>query len=819
VDADPASILARAMGCEAGYRQVTEWRRADRSRITPVPPGHWLLLWDTSPFRARLTLPGSGLPENVESIPARGGFIACFPPRDPRQGQDARLEFEQYKGVDDRFEAGVRFLAPEPARASGAPLEDTTACVLLTNGRGAMSRLRINLGDIQSKYDCLLGANLDGSVPVDRHIFAKRLRVWVDADGFITPLNGDNLIDFEPGPPAHWRFVANAGDGRSVEIHAVIDLLPDLNTVAIQFSRPNPERVASRLGRPLPPGASVKLTVRVDIEDRNFHWETKRNDAADHHFASRCRALEGRADAVGFEFTPAADRQLRVWADAGRFHSEPEWCLNIPHPIEATRGQEGCGDAYSPGWFELGLAPSATVTLVASAESELPIHGSLSTFVAERTQRNELALAQAHLNPEDALGHSLVIAAQAYVVRRGDAKSVIAGYPWFLDWGRDSLICARGLISAGMLGEVRDLLITFGRFEQGGTLPNSIHGTDASNRDTSDAPLWFGVVAEELAVHLPDLYRTPVDASGRTLGTVLRSIACGCLQGTSNGIRVDAPTGLLWSPSHFTWMDTNHPAGTPREGFPIEIQALWIRLLRQLDRLQAEPWEGRGESWGDLARRTEKSMHDFFWLEEYGWYSDVLLAGQDHPARMSPQSTALRSNCLLVIALDIDRHPRFADRARRMVDAAARHLVIPGALRTLAPLPVIPPLPIRRPDGGLLNDPDHPYWPRYEGDEDTRRKPAYHNGTAWTWTFPAFCEALVKAYPEDPLALQAARAHLGGIDRLLDAGCLGHLPEIVDGDAPHRQRGCDAQAWGTTEALRVWRWLSDRAAGSTSSKS
>ena len=207
VDTDPSSILARATGCEAGYRPVTEWRRADRNRITPVPPGHWLLVWDSAPFRARLTLPGTGLPENVESIPAQGGFIACFPPRNPRQGQDARLEFEQYTGVDDRFEAGVRFLAPDPARATGVPPEDPTACVLLTNGRGAMSRLRINLGDIQSKYDCLLGANLDGSVPVDRHIFAKRLRVWVDADGFITPLNGDNLIDFEPGPPAHWRFV------------------------------------------------------------------------------------------------------------------------------------------------------------------------------------------------------------------------------------------------------------------------------------------------------------------------------------------------------------------------------------------------------------------------------------------------------------------------------------------------------------------------------------------------------------------------------------------------------------------------------------
>ena len=185
----------------------------------------------------------------------------------------------------------------------------------------------------------------------------------------------------------------------------------------------------------------------------------------------------------------------------------------------------------------------------------------------------------------------------------------------------------------------------------------------------------------------------------------------------------------------------------------------------------------------------------------------MLLAGRETPARTAPPSNALRSNSLFVVALELDRHPEFATRARRMVRAAAQYLVVPGALRSLAPLPVIPPLPIYGHHGGLLNDPNHPYWPRYEGDEDTRRKPAYHNGTAWTWTFPTFCEALVKAFPEDARALAAARAYLGSCDDLLARGCPGHLPEIVDGDAPHMQRGCDAQAWSATEVLRVWRWL------------
>jgi glycogen debranching enzyme len=117
------------------------------------------------------------------------------------------------------------------------------------------------------------------------------------------------------------------------------------------------------------------------------------------------------------------------------------------------------------------------------------------------------------------------------------------------------------------------------------------------------------------------------------------------------------------------------------------------------------------------------------------------------------------------------------------------------------------PLPIYGNNGRLLNDPSAPYWGHYEGDEDTRRKPAYHNGTAWTWTFPVFCEALARAWNFSPEAVAAAKAYLGSMDRLLQEGCIGQLPEILDGDIPHTQRGCDAQAWGVTEALRVWKLL------------
>jgi predicted glycogen debranching enzyme len=351
-----------------------------------------------------------------------------------------------------------------------------------------------------------------------------------------------------------------------------------------------------------------------------------------------------------------------------------------------------------------------------------------------------------------------------------------------------------------MIEEVKQLLITYGRFEEGGTLPNSIHGEDASNRDTSDAPLWFGIVCEELAPLLDQpLSAIRVDQKGRTLPDVLQSIAEGYLRGTSNGIRVNPASGLVWSPSHFTWMDTNYPAGTPRAGYPVEIQILWLRLLRHLAKLNLQR---NGEPWSALAGRAETSLNKYFWIEDRGYLADALQAPNGESAERSVRDDALRSNYLMAVSFGLIT----GERARRCVEAAARYLVVPGALRSLAPLPVSPPLPIHG-NHGLLNDPNHPFWGRYEGDEDTRRKPAYHNGTAWTWTFPVFAEALVRAWDAQPEAVAAARAYLRSSERLLNEGCLGHLPEIVDGDAPHQQRGCDAQAWSVTEALRVWKIL------------
>jgi starch synthase (maltosyl-transferring) len=384
------------------------------------------------------------------------------------------------------------------------------------------------------------------------------------------------------------------------------------------------------------------------------------------------------------------------------------------------------------------------------------------------------------------------------------------------------------LLAAGMVEDVKQIILTFARFEEKGTLPNTIHGEDARNRDTSDAPLWFGIVCEELAnvgqasglsSEAPNpglssaspatggrpgpLYSTIVDRRGRTIAGVLSSIAGHYRGGTPNGIRMDEESALIWSPSHFTWMDTNFPAATPREGYPIEIQVLWIRLLRQLKRIGAE---GDGQTWAALADRAEASLKKYFWLEDSGYFADLLIAGRGKPAAAAIVDRALRSNYLLAVSLGLVA----GERAQRCVDAALRYLIVPGALRSLAPVPVSPPLPIYGSDGHLLNNPTEPYQGRYEGDEDTRRKVAYHNGTAWTWTFPVFCEALASAWDFSPHAIAAAKAYLGSMEQLMNEGCLGQIPEILDGDAPHQSRGCDAQAWGVTEALRVWRLLDRR---------
>ena len=816
---DACAALAKATA-RSGPPLVIPVDRYDRNRVVCVPPGHWLLVLDDAPFDARIHRQGDG---NVHrrSTPWDRGHCLALPPGEPgdlviswrRRGTDAELLAETL--------LSIRLL---PAAATAGALTSSDGLALLTNGRGGMARLHADLGRIASKYDCLLGANLHPSVPCDRHIFAKRLRAWVVADGFITPLDGPRLAEFSAGPPASWAFVAHAGDGRTVEIHLGVDLVPGENTVVMRFHRP---AGSPRWGADLPADRRVHVVVRLDLEDRSFHQETRRDDALDRHWRASLRPLPGGA---GFRFAPAPDRAIEAQCDHGTWHDEPEWSLGIQHPIEAERGMNGQGDAFSPGWFGLPLAPGAIATVQLAAESAAePLRRGdpaspdpLADITHLRSKRLVEHLAQAGLSdPRDAgdssqappspLAIRLAAALDAFLVRRGAGTTVIAGYPWFLDWGRDTFIAGRGLLAAGRTDEVQQILQTFARFVDRGTLPNILAGEEAANRDTSDAPLWFALLAEELAAIRPGLWNEPLPATQRqsvgTLAEAVAAIAAGYLAGTPNGIRVDPASALVFSPAHFTWMDTNHPAATPRTGYPIEIQALWIRLMRRCAVLAAPCPDRRG--WTGLADLATASL-ERYWLEDRGWFGDQL-AAQAQPSASSSAAAAetarlddaLRPNQLLLVTLGLVHGPR----ARRMVDACRRWLLVPGALRSLAPLSVDLPLAVIH-NGKLLNDPLRPYFGRYEGDEDTRRKPAYHNGTGWVWLLPLFCEAYALAWDRHPDAVAAARAWLASCAPLLGGGCIGQLPELVDGDAPHRERGCDAQAWSIAEALRVEKLLS-----------
>ncbi len=792
-EAAACDLLSALQTAAASHRDppaVTTWSVGDAHRVVPVPPGWWILARDPQPFRVTL-FGDADIPRHVEAVPTAKGWVAILPPTDIA----ARQRLELVRGGTPPVIGALLRLAKIPDYTAHDEL-DLNGIALLTNGRGGMARIAVDLGRVYSKYDCLLGANLHPTAPCDRHVLAKRVRVWVNADGFVTPLDRNNLIGFEAGPPARWRFSASAGDGRMVTIELDADMLAGANTTVLRFTRPDASPV---WGSPLPPTAAVRLIIRVEVEDRSFHGETMRSAAAEAHLAGHTAPLTDRA---GFAFVPATDRRLTVSADAGRYRHEAEWCTGIPHPVEADRGMTPAGDGWSPGWFEIPLQAGGSVHLVASAEADVPSDLMVRDFFTTRLIAVQRALSRAGLAEQDRFGRQLVTASQAYIVNRDQGKTVIAGYPWFLDWGRDTFIAARGLLTAGMHDEVRQLLTTFGRFEEGGTLPNLLNGDRAENRDTVDAPLWYAVVLEELtAIAGAKTLDLPVDGK-RTLADVVRSIACGYLAGTANGIRVDPEAKLVWSPPHFTWMDTNYPACTPRCGYAIEIQVLWIRLLRQLVRLKAAPAPGQ-PPWSDLAEQALASFLTYFWLPERGFLADVLLAPDGGPAKHAVRDDALRPNQIFAVSLGV----LSGDLARLIVAACYRHLAVPGAVRSLAPLPVSVPLELRAADGRILGDPLHPYRGTYSGDEDTSRKPAYHNGTAWTWPFPSLCEALVMAWERSPAAVTAARALLGSTDLLLHGGCVGQLPEILDGDAPHHQKGCDAQAWSVTETLRVWRIL------------
>ena len=607
---------------------------------------------------------------------------------------------------------------------------------ILSNGTGAASQVRVGWGVIASQYDAFLAANPNPDVPSDRLNLWARTRCWLQREGYTRELDAKCVRRFTADPAgrfARWEFHVPCGMGHETAFEFELSLVRGENMAHLAVRRV--DSGADDVGD------QIRLVFRPDVEWRSFHATTKAYAGLDELFPKSCTPV-----ADGVEFSPY-DGKFRLSVAGGVYHHEPQWEYNVPHPEDAARGQDGVGDLFSPGWISADLKVGDAVVIAGELCGKDGAGGMMRGVVALDGSR----LAATVLPLAEALRESLDL----FIVRRDDLKTVIAGYPWFLDWGRDTFIFMRGMIAAGMIGDSVKILQAFASFEENGTLPNIIYGKTAGNRDTTDAQLWFIRCVEELEA------AAGASAATARLRKTCESIVDNYTKGTSNGIKVDSASGLVWSPSHFTWMDTNYPACTPRVGYPVEIQALWISALRFLGR-------------DDLAAKALGSLKRLFKRKEASGYFDCLAAPNGESAADATPEDAIRPNQLFLITLGILDDPSIL--------RATEELLVPGGMRSL--------------------NAGHPlYCGVYEGDEDTRRKPAYHNGTVWGWVFPLYAEALFKT---DACSRESALSLLASSVENLNAGCLCHVSENADGDAPHAQKGCTAQAWSDSELLRVW---------------
>jgi predicted glycogen debranching enzyme len=783
---DPARFCASE---DSGLPACVAWTwPADTRRHVMVPEGQVLLVRAEHPFDAAITSGERSLAAETAVLFDDGQWgafllIAPYEPTlDGTRAEHRSLVTTVYTPQGVRRDASALLVLPPAGAArvatrfSGVQVRaDSSLAAVLSNGAGAIAYVRAAWGEVHSQYDCLLGANPDARVPVDKTIFWTRCSTWLRYRGYSQEITKACLAHFEADPGgrfAEWSFHVPCGMGRWVPLVFRLEMAHGVNRVRLIVARHNKQGG-------LDPHDAVTVIMRPDIEWRSFHQKTKAFLGPEREWPAALQPTD-----KGFRFTPAPGETYGIEADLGVYHQDPLWTYMVGHPEEAERGLESQSDLFSPGWFEVPLEGTQESVLTAWRkdgweEDENPGVGSRESGVGSRKSEGLLPL------PE-ALSQALSL----YVVRRDALRTVIAGYPWFLDWGRDTLIVLRGLIADGRYRESLSILNEFGRFEERGTLPNIIHGTTVGNRDTSDAPLWFCVAAGDLMAATDEQTVLGATCGNRTFRDVLVSIVTHYRDGTPNGIRMDPESALIYSPPHFTWMDTNYPAATPREGYPVEIQALWIASLRLVARkIDA--------SWSVLADRASDSLARYFIVKE-GWLADCLRAAPGVSAEKATQEDTLRPNQLLAVTLDALRDREL----EASIVQACEGLLVPGAIRSVADRPVRADMSVWR-DGVLLNDPHHPYQGRYLGDEDTRRKPAYHNGTAWTWQFPLYVEALAKVFGAS--ARRAGLSLLGSSVEHVNRGCACQPPEICDGDAPHAARGCGAQAWGVSEWLRVWK--------------
>ncbi len=504
----------------------------------------------------------------------------------------------------------------------------------------------------------------------------------------------------------------------------------------------------------------VTLKARPFLSIRDFHGMQHENAA--------------------FRFEPSESFEHVVWQpydgapgvvarSNGHYRHEPTWYRNFLYSEEAARGLDATEDLASPGVFHWDLAAKPAVWVFTPGDQRLN-HLESTEELYVMTRRAELARREAFESP-------LHRAADAYLVKRGAGRTIIAGYPWFGDWGRDTFIALRGLcIATGRLEDARDILVEWAGAVSEGMLPNRFpdHG-EAPEFNSVDASLWYVIAVHEYIcaaeTHRPASFI--VDCHTQKLRTAVEDILAGYSSGTRFGIRADED-GLLacGQPGvQLTWMDAKVGdwVVTPRIGKPVEIQALWINAL----------WIGLQSSsrWEHLFERARASFAERFWNEATGSLFDVI----DCDHQPGTNDASIRPNQIFAIG-GLPLALLEGERARRVVETVQAKLLTPIGLRSLAP-----------------GEPN--YAPRYEGGV-WQRDGSYHQGTVWPWLIGAFVEAWARVNGDD----DAARARfLAPLREHLATAGLGHLSEIADAEAPHTPRGCPFQAWSLGELLRLER--------------
>jgi predicted glycogen debranching enzyme len=637
---------------------------------------------------------------------------------------------------------------------------------LSTNGIGGFASGTV-AGTLTRRYHGLLVAAL--APPLGRTLLATKLDETIDYDGVTRALSTNRWAGGVVDPQGYRDLERFELEGTTpVWTYAIADALVekrvwmerDANTTYVRY------RVL-RAQRPL--GLSLKPLVNY----RDYH-ATTRADGWRMHVS----AVPDGLRVVAFE----GARPLLVLAPGAAVGLEHDWYRNFDLRRERERGLDALDDHLVVGTFRATVPAGGTLTVVLSAETE---PGLDSNEAWRRRVGHEAALRTAWQRarpPAEAPPwiESLALAADQFLVRRPlpgdpDGMTVIAGYPWFADWGRDAMVSLPGLtLTTGRPEVAKRILTTFARFLDHGLVPNRFPDAGgAPEYNTVDATLWY--VQAVRAFH---------DATGddrflRDLVPLLESIIAAHRDGTRYGIHADPVDGLLASGQSgvpLTWMDVKigDEILTPRTGKAVEVNALWYNALAAMADF-ARRLGTPAERWESLARRARTSFSRF-WNAEAGYCYDVI----DGPAGTDP---TLRPNQIFAVSLPDSPLP--LERQRRIVDVCARHLVMSYGLRSL---------PAGHPE----------YRGHYRGDPRARDQ-AYHEGTAWAWLLGPFALAHFTVYRD---AEAARRFLLPLADHVSDYG-LGSIAEIFDGDPPFTPAGCIAQAWSVAEALRAWHVLEE----------